>query len=87
MADITIRKGNVELTVPEDQKDRYLKLGYSVYEGNKLVEEAPSNDIGALQAKIARLNSENDKLREDNKSLSKELQKLKVSKTKAVKED
>lgn len=55
MADITIRKENVELTVPEDQKDRYLKLGYSVYSDGKLVEEAPINDVGALRLKVSEL--------------------------------
>lgn len=69
MADITIRKGNVELSVPAEQKDRYLKLGYSVYEGNKLVEEAPSDDVGALRAKISQLIAENDKLKAENKKL------------------
>lgn len=69
MADITIRKGNVELTVSEDQKDRYLKLGYSVYEGNKLVEEAPTTDVGVLRAKIASLLKENESLKAKVESL------------------
>ena len=69
MADITIRKGNVELTVSEDQKDRYLKLGYSVYEGNKLVEEAPTTDVGALLTKIASLLKENESLKAKIESL------------------
>ena len=68
---ITIRKSNTELNVPEDQKERYLKLGYSVFdkEGN-LVEEAPTNDVGALHAKILELMKENEKLKAENKKLS-----------------
>lgn len=74
MIDITIRKGNTELTVPEDQKSRYLSLGYSVYEGNKLVEEAPTQDVGVLQTKVASLMAENEKLKA-------EIAKLKPKKT------
>lgn len=84
MADITIRKGNKELTIPEEQKNRYLALGYSVYEGMKLVEEAPTNDVGALQAKVARLNKENEELKVENKKLVDEIKKLKSTKKKDV---
>lgn len=80
MAEITIRKGNKELHVPEDQKGRYLALGYSVYEGDKLVEEAPTNDVGALQAKIAKLIAENE-------SLKAEIAKLKAPKKASKKEE
>ena len=40
---ITVRKSNKELTVPEEQKERYLSLGFSVFdEHGKLVEAAPA---------------------------------------------
>lgn len=63
MALVLVRKGNVELNIPADEKDKYLKLGYSVYEGNKLVEEAPTTDVGALTAKVIELTAENEKLK------------------------
>ena len=61
--EITVRKGNVELTVPAEQKDRYLKLGYSVYEGDKVVEEAFPDDVEVLKAKIIALMDENAELK------------------------
>lgn len=70
MADITIRKGNVELNVSADQKDRYLALGYSVYDGNNLIEEAPTNDVGALQAKVAELTKQNEELKSKIEALT-----------------
>lgn len=76
---ITVRKGNTELDVPEDQKDRYLKLGYSVYEGEKLVEEALTDDVGVLLSKIS---AQQNNIAE----LEKEVTKLKTSLTKKDKE-
>ena len=68
---ITVRKGNTELTVPADQRERYLKLGYSVFDdkGN-LVEEAPATDVGALQAKVSALIKENEELKAEIKKLN-----------------
>ena len=66
---ITVRKGNIELDIADEQKDRYLKLGYSVFEGDKLVEEAPTTDVGALTSKIIELTTENAKLKAENAKL------------------
>lgn len=63
MALVLVRKGNVELNIPLEEKDKYLKLGYSVYEGDKLVEEAPTTDVGALTAKVIELTEENKQLK------------------------
>ena len=63
MASVLVRKRNIELNIPVEEKDKYLKLGYSVYEGDKLVEEAPTTDVGALTAKIIELTAENEKLK------------------------
>lgn len=61
---ITVIKGNVELYVPEEQKDRYLKLGYSVVDANgKIVEEATPTDVAFLQSKVRELLDENAKLK------------------------
>lgn len=81
MDSITVRKGNVELHVPEDQKERYLKLGYSVYDGDKLVEEAPTNDVGVLLAKVKSLETENAQLKKENTKLKADLRKAKTSKS------
>ena len=78
---ICVRKENVELHVPEDQKERYLKLGYSVYKGDKLIEEAPTNDVGALLAKINFLETENAQLKKENAKLKADLRKVKASKS------
>ena len=81
---ITVRKSNKELTVPEDQKERYLSLGFSVFdEDGKLLEEAPANDVGALQAKIVTLMAEKkdleatlDMFTSENEQLSREVEVL-----------
>lgn len=75
MSDITVRRGNVELTVPEDAKEKYINLGYSVIdpETGVIIEEAPSNDVGFLQNKVA-------KLLEENEALKAEIAKLKSKK-------
>lgn len=72
---ITVRKDNVELHVPEDQKERYLKLGYSVYDGDRLVEEALTEDVGVLLTKISALQSENDELKKQVAKLKADLKK------------
>lgn len=81
MNSITVRKGNVELHVPEDEKERYLKLGYSVYNGDKLIEGAPTNDVGTLLAKINSLETENAQLKKENAKLKADLRKVKASKS------
>lgn len=78
---ICVRKENVELHVPEDQKERYLKLGYSVYNGDKLIEGAPTNDVGALLAKVNSLETENSQLKKENAKLKTDLRKVKASKS------
>lgn len=78
MNSITVRKGNVELHVPEDEKERYLKLGYSVYNGDKLVEEALTEDVGVLLTKINTLETENERLKKENLKLKNDLKKEKA---------
>ena len=81
---ITVRKSNKELTVPEEQKERYLSLGFSVFdEHGKLVEAAPANDVGALQAKVVTLIAEKQDLEaaletftSENEQLSREVEVL-----------
>lgn len=73
MNSITVRKGNVELHVPEDEKERYLKLGYSVYNGDNLVEEALTEDVSVLLTKINTLETENERLKKENSKLKNDL--------------
>lgn len=65
MSTITVIKGNVELDVPADERERYVKLGYSVIDKatGKIIEEAPITDVGALQVRVAELVAENTKLK------------------------
>lgn len=79
MNSITVRKSNVELHVPEDQKERYLKLGYSVYDGDTLVEEAPTEDVGVLRTKIKQLEADNDRLKKEVTKLKTDMKKLRSS--------
>lgn len=78
MNSITVRKGNVELHVPEDEKERYLKLGYSVYNRDKLVEEALTEDVSVLLTKINTLETENERLKKENLKLKNDLKKEKA---------
>lgn len=80
---ITVVRGNVELDVPAEQKERYKNLGYSVVEKStgKVIEEALSNDIGVLQSKITELQNENAKLKAENAKLKKSANKSKTSKS------
>lgn len=56
MQEILVIKGNTELRVPADQKDRYMRFGYSVIdETGNIIEEAPLRDIGALQLRVGEL--------------------------------
>lgn len=80
---ICVRKGNVELHVPEDEKERYLKLGYSVYDGDKLVEEALTEDVSVLLTKINSLETENGQLKKENAKLKNDLKKEQNKTTKA----
>jgi spore coat polysaccharide biosynthesis predicted glycosyltransferase SpsG len=81
MDKITVIKGNVELTIPSDEKAYYMRNGYSVIDANgKIVEEAMLQDVASLQVKVAELQKQ---LAEKDE----ELQKLKAAnKKKAVKE-
>ena len=75
MSSTIVRKGNVELNIPEDEKERYLKLGYSVYDGDKLVEEALTDDVSALTTKILSLEAENKQLKKEIATLKRDLKK------------
>ena len=61
---IIVVKGNKQLTVPAEEKERYMTFGYSVIDAKgNVIEEAPITDVGALQVKVAELKAENEKLK------------------------
>ena len=61
---IIVVKGNKQLTVPAEEKERYTTFGYSVIDAKgNVIEEAPITDVGALQVKVAELKAENEKLK------------------------
>lgn len=78
MGNITVRRANVLLTVPDYQKEEYLTKGFDVVDNKgKVLEEATmTNDVSTLQkklgqahetikqleAEIARLNEELDEM-------------------------
>ncbi|MBR4377353.1 MAG: hypothetical protein IKP50_00485 [Bacilli bacterium] len=77
METITVVRGNEELDVPADQKERYKKLGYHVIDKKtgKVLEKAPLTDVASLQSLVVKLENE-------NKELKAEIQKLKKDTTK-----
>ena len=74
---ITVAKGNEELDVPIEQKERYKKLGYHVIDKQtgEVLEKAPLTDVASLQSLVVKLEQENATLKE-------EIQKLKAKTTK-----
>lgn len=91
---ITVRRDNVLLDIPVEQKSYYMGLGYNVVDkmGNVLEETTPT-DIGTLQrffkdakAEIAKLKDENASLREEIKSLKATAKKTKVKEPEPIEE-
>jgi len=72
MEKITVVRGNEELDIPADQKERYKKLGYHVIDKQtgRVLEKAPLTDVAQLQSLVVKLENE-------NKALKDEIQKLK----------
>lgn len=70
---ITVLKGNEELDVPAEQKERYKNLGYHVIDkkSGEVLEKAPLTDVAQLQSLVV-------KLEKENKDLKAEIQKLKA---------
>ena len=68
---ITVVKGNEELDVPVEQKERYKNLGYHVIdkESGKVLETAPLTDVASLQSLVVKLENENKALKEENQKL------------------
>lgn len=82
---IRVRRANVVLDVPEEQKSEYLGKGFDVIGDNgKVIEHTVPSDVNTLKAsysnhleKIAVLEKENEKLKAENKKLKSEKRKSK----------
>ena len=71
---IQVRRANVILDVPEDQKDEYLAKGFDVLgpDGRVVIKSVP-NDMNSLKKAVADLTEENKKLKEENDKLKEQL--------------
>ena len=85
MANITVRRANVILTVPDYQQAEYLAKGFDVIgaDGKVLIKTTP-NDTNSLKkaykeltARVMELEAENKKLKEQLASKSTKVEKVK----------
>lgn len=79
---ITVLKGNEELDVPVEQKERYKKLGYHVInkQTGEVLEKAPLTDVSALQALVVKLENENAALKDEIQKFKKAAKKTSTPK-------
>lgn len=84
MANITVRRANVVLDVPEVQKNEYLAKGFDVIGADgKILERTVPNDVNSLKKayhelteKVKELEAENKKLKEQIASKGKKVEKV-----------
>lgn len=85
MANITVRRANVVLDVPDYQQNEYLAKGFDVIDANgRVIVKTIPNDINSLKKAYKELCEKVDSLEKENKALKKA---LKSSKTKEEPED
>jgi uncharacterized small protein (DUF1192 family) len=72
---ITVRKANVVLTVPEEQREEYLNKGFDVIDSKTLavVDKAIPRDVNALSVMVQELQDKVKALTEENARLKAEL--------------
>lgn len=74
MANITVKRANVLLTIPDYQKDEYLAKGFDVLGANgKVIEKTIPNDVNSLKKAYHELTEKVKKLEEENKRLKAKL--------------
>lgn len=85
MGNITVRRANVILTVPDYQKEEYLTKGFDVVnERGKVLEEAKmTNDVGTLQKKLGQAHEKIKQLEAEIARLNKELDEMAAEETDA----
>ena len=83
MGNITVRRANVLLTVPDYQKEEYLAKGFDVVDNKgKVLEEATmTNDVGTLQKKLAQAHAQIRQLEAEVARLNKELDEMAAEET------
>lgn len=85
MGNITVRRSNVILTVPDYQKEEYLNKGFDVVDNKgKVLEEATmTNDVGTLQKKLGQAHERIKQLEAEVARLNKELDEMAAEETDA----
>ena len=74
---IKVRRGNGSLFVSEDEKQRYLDMGYNVItEGGKVVEKSTAKDVVTLRERCDELEAENATLKKQLNDVKKKLDEL-----------
>lgn len=75
MSNITVRKANVLLTVPDVQREEYLSKGFDVVDDktNKVLEAALPRDVNALTIMVQKLQDEIKALKKENAELKQQL--------------
>ena len=72
---ITVERGNVVLTIKEDQASRYIDMGYSIVDGSgNVVKAAIPTDLGTLQKAYRDHTKEIQLLKEEIQRLKKKLE-------------
>lgn len=85
MGNITVRRANVLLTVPDYQKGEYLAKGFDVVDNKgKVLEEATmTNDVGTLQKKLGQAHERIKQLEAEVARLNTELDEMAAEETDA----
>lgn len=75
---ITVKRANVLLDVPEEQREEYLAKGFDVIDkdGKVLVAATVTNDVNTLHRKLAEAQEQIKILKEENARLNKELDEM-----------
>jgi cell shape-determining protein MreC len=69
---MVVQKGNKQLRIPEEAKDMYLSLGYSVIdEEGEIVEAGHATDLAAIKAENNTLKSKLSEYQENAEKLEK----------------
>lgn len=66
----TVEKGNVVLTVKDDETEHYLELGYNVVDNSgNIIRECVPTDVGALRVAYTAHKKEIEALKKENEAL------------------
>lgn len=83
---IKVRRGNGSLFVSEDEKQRYLDMGYNVIaEGGKIIEKSTAKDAVTLRERCDELEAENARLKKHLEEVKVKLDELAKPKKKTSK--